>query len=196
MTKNKDKNEQLNVAVIIGSTREGRFGDKPALWISDLAKSAGMSVEVLDLRDYDMPFFAEDHSLGHDPKISDPTALKWANKIASKDAYIVVSPEYNHSTSGVLKNAMDYAYSEWNKKPIAFVAYGSVGGARAVEHLRAIAIELQMAPVRQAVHIVAPWFLVDENNQLKAGALEQYTESAKTMLEQLIWWGNALKNAR
>jgi NAD(P)H-dependent FMN reductase len=188
----------LKVKIILGSTRQGRFGDKPANWIVGLAKKhAELEVELLDLRDWKMPFYNEDHSLGSEPGVySDKVAEKWSKKIAEADAFIVVTPEYNHGYSAVLKNALDYAYTEWNNKPIAFVAYGSVGGARAVEQLRQVAVELQMAPIRNAVHIPAPWFMVDEKGDLKPGALDPFKDAAEGMITQLIWWGKALKEAR
>ena len=107
----------------------------------------------------------------------------------------MVSPEYNHSTSGALKNAIDAVYSEWNNKVVGFVSYGSLGGGRAVEHLRGIAAEVQMADVRTAVHIMAPWALTDENG-LKAGVLDSYAQSAGTMLDQIAKWGQAFKGMR
>jgi NAD(P)H-dependent FMN reductase len=117
-------------------------------------------------------------------------------KIASLDGYIIVTPEYNRSTSAVLKNALDHIYGEFTNKPVAFISYGSVGGARAVEQLRLMAIELQMAPIRNSVHIMAPWFLRNEDGSLKAGALDEYRKSGEGMLEQLAWWAKALTVAR
>jgi len=191
----------LKISVIIGSTRPNRFSDKPAHWIAEEAKKLeGVEVEVLDLRDYKMPFYDEPVSPSgiKDGAYADEIVRKWAEKIKAADAYIIVSPEYNHSTSAVLKNALDHVYSEWNNKAVSFVSYGSVGGARAVEHLRQIAVELHMASTRQAVHIPgsvvfpiafggAPWTAEIEAS-LK--------ESADIMLKQLVWWGKALKNAR
>ncbi|MBU6426757.1 NAD(P)H-dependent oxidoreductase [Patescibacteria group bacterium] len=190
---NKNK-EILKIAIIIGSTRPGRFGDKPAKWIYEEAKRTdGVEAELLDLRDYPMPFYAEDHSFSMNPAVSDQTAEKWQAKIGAADAFVIVTPEYNHGPSAVLKNALDYAYREWNDKPVAFVAYGSVGGARAVEQLRLVAIELQMAPIRNAVHIPAPWFLVDGKGDLKPNALDPFKDAAKNMLEQLVRWGRVMK---
>src|SRR5690606_36264894 len=140
--------------VIVGSTRPGRFGDKPAEWIAERAKATGaFEVELLDLRDYKLPVCDEQTSPAYAPSQADG-AKAWQDKIASLDGFIVTAAEYNRGPTAVLKNALDYAYNEWNRKPIGFVGYGGVGGARAVEQLRLIAIELQMAPVRAAVHIV------------------------------------------
>ena len=190
--------DTLNVKVIIGSTRPGRFGDKPAAWVAELAKQqVGFEVEVLDVRDYPMPFFNEPVSLSSSGgKVSYPEAIAWAKKIGEADAFVIMAPEYNHGYPAVLKNALDYAYAEWNNKPVGFVGYGSVGGARSVEQLRLVVAELQMASVRTSVHIMAPWTLSDEQGNLSAGALDQYAQSAQSMLEQLGRWGRALKVAR
>jgi NAD(P)H-dependent FMN reductase len=188
--------DKLKIQIIMGSTRQGRFGEQPAKWIYELArKRENLDVELLDLRDYPMPFFDEAVSpaMANPMQYTNEVAEKWVNKIAEADGYIFVTPEYNHGYSAVLKNAIDYAYREWNKKPVGFVAYGSVGGARAVEQLRQVVAELQMASMRTSVHIVAPWNLLNENGKLKT---EQFDSSANTMLDQLIWWGRALKEAR
>ena len=191
-------NQPLNIKVIIGSIREGRFGDKPAAWIlEELKKREGITAELLDLRDYPMPFFAEaktPSSLAE--PYANPVVQKWTAKIAEGDAFIMVTPEYNHGYPAALKNAIDYVYKEWNRKAVAFVGYGGVGGARAVEQLREVAVELQMAPVRAAVHIPAPWFLVDEKGALKPGALDPFQAAATSTVDQLIWWAQALKTAR
>ena len=191
-------NNNLSIKVIVGSTREGRFGDKAAAWVeNELNKHEGLAVEIVDLRDYEMPFFdnAISPSFIKEPYTNE-AVKRFTQKIEESSTFIVVTPEYNHGTSGVLKNAFDWVSREWNEKPIAFVSYGSVGGARAVEQLRLTAIELQMAPIRQAVHIPQHWTLLDEKGNLKEGALESFTKSAEAMLVQLIWWTRALKNAR
>lgn len=190
--------DKLNIKIILGSIRENRFGDKPTQWINDIAKTMPeISVEILDLKDYQLPIFAENISPAY---VKGEYSIKgvniWAKKIAEADGFIIVTPEYNHGYSSALKNNIDYLYKEWNKKPVAFVAYGSAGGARAVEQLRQVAIELQMAPIRNAVHINAPWNLVEPSGDLKIKALDEYADSAKNMLDQLIWWTKALKNAR
>lgn len=189
----------LSIKVIIGSTREGRFGDKAAAWIADeLKKEADVSVETLDLRDYDMPFFNQAETPSYKTKpYENETVARFTQKIAEGDAYVIVTPEYNHSTSGVLKNALDWVYPEWNRKPVGFVGYGSVGGARAIEQLRLMAIELQMAPVREAVHMLGNEYYPVLFGQAPAAELfERHTEKAKIMIDQLIWFGKALKAAR
>ncbi|KKU81143.1 MAG: NADPH-dependent FMN reductase [Parcubacteria group bacterium GW2011_GWA2_47_8] len=191
-------NQKLNIKVIVGSTREARFSDKAAAWIiGEIGKQKEIEVEALDLRDYDMPFYNEPVSPSYKQEpFKNEAVVRFTKKIAEGDAFVVVTPEYNHGTSGVLKNALDWVYPEWNNKPVAFVSYGSVSGARAVEQLRLNAIELQMAPIRQAVHIPQHWTLLDEKGNLKEGALESFTKSAEAMLAQLIWWTKALKKAR
>ena len=121
---------------------------------------------------------------------------RWAEKIAEADGFIIVTPEYNHGYPSNLKNNIDSIYKEWNKKPVCFVAYGSTGGARVVQQLRGVAIELQMAPIRPSVHIMSPWHLVDADGALKSGALDSYLSSAQNMLNELIWWTNALLEAK
>jgi NAD(P)H-dependent FMN reductase len=189
----------VNIKVIVGSTREGRFSDKTAAWIAaEMGAHADVQVEILDLRDYDMPFFNEavSPSFKQAPYTNEAVA-RFTKKIADGDAYIMVTPEYNHSTSGVLKNALDWVYQEWNNKPVAFVSYGSVGGARAVEHLRLIAVELQMAPIRAAVHIPGEHYFPVLFGKASADDLfATLTHQADTMTTQLLWWTNALKEAR
>ncbi|MEX0869997.1 MAG: NAD(P)H-dependent oxidoreductase [Candidatus Spechtbacterales bacterium] len=188
----------MKVQVIIGSTRKNRFGDKPANWICDLAtQKNGIEAELLDLRDYPMPFFNDSASPASSKEgPEDDSAKKWVEKISEADAYIIVTPEYNHGYPAVLKNALDYAYFEWNKKPVGFVSYGNTGGARAVQQLRQVVIELGMAPIRRSVLIRDPWDLKDKNGELKEGALDPYNETADKFLEQLMWWGSALKQTR
>src|SRR3990167_10989678 len=191
-------NTPLNIKVIAGSTREGRFSDKAAVWIAEeISKQEGVAVEVLDLRNYDMPFFNEpmSPSFKQEPYKNEAVA-RFTKKIEEGDAFIIVTPEYNRGTSGGLKNALDWVYPEWNNKPVGFVAYGSVGGARAVEQLRLVAVELQMTPVRNAVHINSHWMLLDEKGVLKTGALDPYQKAAEGLLNQLLWWARALKSAR
>ncbi|MBP9669233.1 MAG: NAD(P)H-dependent oxidoreductase [Candidatus Pacebacteria bacterium] len=189
----------LNIKVIIGSTREGRFGDKAAAWVTEhLAKQEGIVAETLDLRDYDMPLFNEPVSPAFkSAPFAHEAVARFTKKIAEADGYIIVTPEYNHSTSGALKNAMDWVYQEWNDKPVAFVAYGSVGGARAVEHLRLIAIELQMAPIREAVHLLGnDYFATVFGKSTPAELFAKYDEKADVMIQQLTKWTRGLKGMR
>ena len=183
------------IQVILGSTRHGRFGEQPARWIEEKAKEhAEFDVEFIDLRNYPLPFFDEPVSPSQpNMKYVSKEGESWAKKIGEADGYVWVTPEYNHGYPAVLKNAIDYVYKEWIKKPVAFVAYGSVGGARAVEQLRGVAAELQMTPVRSAVHINEYWNLLDEKGMLKTQGFEY---AATNMLDQLMWWTIALQEAR
>lgn len=192
-------NTSLNIKVIAGSTREGRFSDKAATWIAEkIRKQEGVSVETLDLRDYDMPFFNEPVSPSYKQEpYKNEAVARFTKKIEEGDAFVIVTPEYNHGTSGVLKNALDWVYQEWNNKPVAFVSYGSVGGARAIEHLRLVAVELQMAPIRNAVHIPGEQYFPVVFGKTQASDLfALQADKAEAMITQLLWWTRALKNAR
>lgn len=190
---------KARIAVIIGSTRETRFGTKPAEWIFNLAKQhPDFEVELVDLKDFGLPFFNEAASNLWMPS-KDPKAVAWQEKIGTFDGYIFVVAEYNRSVTGALKNALDQAYKEWGRKPAAYVGYGSVGGARAVEHLRLINVELQMVPTRSGVHIGGSDFYKIHpmaGNQPVSAIEEAIGPSAKTMLDELAWWAKATKTAR
>lgn len=192
-------NTSISIKVIAGSTREGRFSDKAAMWIAEeIKKQKGVAVEVLDLRDYNMPFFNEPVSPSYKQEpYKNEAVARFTKKIEEGDAFVIVTPEYNHGTSGVLKNALDWVYQEWNNKPVAFVSYGSVGGSRAIEQLRLNAIELQMAPIRSSVHIPGEQYFLVVFGKTKASELfALQTEKAETMITQLLWWARALKGAR
>ena len=184
------------LAVVIGSIRPNRFADHPAQWIAEIARQRGdFDVELVDLKDYPLPLFAEAAS----PAYAAPegsVAQGWRTKVAEFDAYVFTAAEYNRGPTAVLKNALDYVYSEWNNKPVAFVGYGGVGGARAVEQLRLNAVELQMAPIRTAVHIQVPVYLAVLKEGKKLGDFDFLNQNARDMLDQLAWWTNALKVAR
>lgn len=188
---------KLKIGIIIGSTRPGRFADTPAKWIHDLAgKRPEFEVELVDLRDYPMPFFEDATSPAYRPEQPNRHVLAWQEKVSSLDGYIVTVAEYNRGPTAVLKNALDYAYNEWNNKPIAFVGYGGVGASRAVEQLRLHAVELQMAPIRTAVHILLPDFLAVKGGEKKLDEIEHLNQGANAMLDQFTWWVKALKAAR
>lgn len=190
------------IAIILGSTRDARFAEKPAQWILDVAKreQPDFDYEIVDIRDYDLPFFNEVASNLWVPS-QDPNVIKWQKKIAEFDGYIFVTAEYNRSIPGSLKNALDQAYVEWNKKPAAIVGYGSVGAARAVEHLRTIAVELQMVPVRSAVHIAGSELMkvhpLGGNAETPISEIEPaILPGAKDMLNQLAWWVDVTRYGR
>ena len=184
---------KLKIQVIVGSVREGRFSLPIAHWVYAVARTcAGLDAELVDLADWPLPMFA----LATAPAMggySDPLQQRWAAKIGRADGYIMISPEYNHGTSAVLKNALDYLYAEWNRKPVAFVAHGNTGGARAVEHLRAIAIELRMAPLGEAVH------LFGVRDRVRGGRFEadpKDKQQLAKLFDSLTWWCGALQIAR
>lgn len=185
-----------NIAIIMSSTRAGRFADRPAHWIRDLAVARGdMAVELIDLRDFPMPFFDEPASNAWVPSRNEE-AVRWQHKVAQFDGYIFVTAEYNRGVPAVLKNALDYAYPEWNRKAAACLGYGSVGGARAIEQLRLNLIELQMAPTRAGVHIQGPDFFDALQNGRPLADIPFIEQNAVTMLDELHWWASALKVAR
>jgi NAD(P)H-dependent FMN reductase len=187
------------IAVIVGSTRPTRFADAPAQWILKQARARGdMEVELVDLRDHPLPFFAEKASNMWLPS-EDPEAVRWQKTVARYHGYIFVMAEYNHSITAALKNALDQAYKEWNRKPFTAIGYGSVGAARAIEHLRLIAVELQMVSTHAAVHIggsdiktVHPMFGNKPFAEIEAGLLP----STKTALDELVWWAKATMAAK
>ena len=185
------------IAVIIGSIRPTRFGDKPAKWIADLAKATGnFDVEIVDLADYPLPLFdaaASDFWMPTPNEI----AAKWQAKLNEFDGYIIVTAEYNRSVPGALKNAIDWAYKPFIKKAVAYVAYGSVGGARAVEHLRTIMNELQTVSVRHAVHIGGSDFMpIMMGQKTWDETAPNFVPYTKELLDNLAWWTNATRNAR
>jgi NAD(P)H-dependent FMN reductase len=180
------------IAIILGSTRPNRMGASVADWVHKQAASRPATYDLIDLRDVELPFLDEatPPSMG---KYEHEHTKEWAAKIDPYDGFVFVTPEYNHSTSAALKNALDYLYAEWNNKACAFVGYGSMGGARAVEHLRAITSELQLAHVRQqvALSIYQDW---EDFEDFKPEP--QNEEALGTLFEQLESWAEALKTVR
>lgn len=191
---------KLKIGVIISSTRATRFGEIPAKWILEKANERPeIEAELVDLRDFDLPFFDEVASNAWAPS-QNANAVKWQNKISEFDGYIFVVAEYNRAITGALKNAIDQAYTNWNKKAFGAVGYGTVGAARAIENLRTIGVELQMVSTRSAVHISgADFFAVHplgQQNRPMSDIEASIGTSANDMLDQLIWWGKATKAAR
>ena len=188
------------IAIIVSSTRPTRFADIPTAWIKAQAEARDdMDVEVVDLRDYPMPFFDEVASNAWAPT-QDPTAQKWQKKIAEFDGYIFVLAEYNRSVPGVLKNALDQAYVEWARKPFGAVSYGSMGGANSLGQLQNTGVELQMAPVRNNVRIGGGDFFKVHPGFGGSGNLSDIESSilpsAKALLDDIVWWAKATKAAR
>jgi len=187
------------IQLILGSTREGRFGEKAAGWaLARLAKREDLSVEPVDLRDYPMPFYEQQAPPAYGRREYPPEVARWAERVQDADGYLIVTAEYNHGYPAVLKNALDQVFPELNRKPVAFVGYGNTGGARAIEQLRLVCVELEMAPLRHAVHIL-PAVMVPA---MKAegpfdpevfASLDQRLDTAVT---DLVWWARALARAR
>lgn len=183
----------LKIAVILGSTRPGRNGKAVAEWVLTKAKErAGADYELIDLLDYPLPHLDEPMPPSRGAYAGEHTKA-WAAKIGQYDGFIFVTPEYNHSTSGVLKNAIDYLYAEWNNKAAAFVSYGSLGGTRAIEHLRAISSELQIAHVRQQLSFSV---FTDFENFKTFNPAAQHDAAASVLFDQLESWAGAMKTIR
>jgi NAD(P)H-dependent FMN reductase len=187
------------ISVIVGSIRQGRFSEKPALWIlQHLKNRSGIDASLLDLRDFPMPFFDQPvpPAAPGRPAYEHEMVKKWTAEIARSDGFVIVTPEYNYGPPAVLKNALDWVYPEWKRKAVAFVSYGSTAGARSVQQLRETAIELQLAPVRSSVHIPAATLWAHfQGGDVDAG-LAELEASAKVMIDDLLWWTVALKTAR
>lgn len=188
----------LKTQMIVGTTRDGRQGKMVADWfLAQVQKTQkDMQVELIDLAQWELPMFDEPVSPSfNNGNYKSEKGKAFANKIGEADAYIIVTAEYNHGYPASLKNAIDYAYYEWNKKPVGFISYGGIsGGIRAVEQLRLVAAELQMVSIREAVHIPFVWDEFDQNGKPKNP--ERLQGSLDKMIEQLGWWGNALRVAR
>jgi NAD(P)H-dependent FMN reductase len=181
------------IGIILGSTRPNRNGEQVATWVYDIAsRRSDAEFELVDLRDYPLPHLDEPlpPSMG---QYQNEHTRQWAAKVASFDGFVFVTPEYNHSMSGVLKNAIDFLYAEWNNKAVGFVSYGAVGGARAAEHLRLVAGELQMADVRQQVALS----LLTEFENFSVFKPGDYNRAAlDILLDQVIAWSGALAELR
>jgi NAD(P)H-dependent FMN reductase len=187
------------ISVIVGSTRQGRFSEKPARWILEhLKKRGGVEARLLDLRDFPMPFFDQAVPPAMPGRAPYPHEVvqRWTAEIAAADGFIFVTPEYNYGPSAVLKNAIDWVYPEWNRKAAAFVSYGSAMGARGVQQLRETMIEVQIAPVRSSVHIPVPTLWAHYQGGDVDKGLAELEAPARTMLDDLLWWTDALKIAR
>jgi NAD(P)H-dependent FMN reductase len=181
------------IAIILGSTRPGRNGEAVAKWVLDIAKQrSDAEFELVDIADYNLPHLDEavPPAAG---QYSQPHTFPWAEKIGSFDGYVFVTPEYNHSTSGALKNAIDFLFAEWNDKAAGFVSYGSAGGTRAVEHLRLVMAELKVATVRAQVALS---LMTDFKNYSEFTPAEYHVAAVNTMLDQVVSWSNALSTTR
>jgi NAD(P)H-dependent FMN reductase len=183
----------VKIGIILGSTRPNRNGEAVAHWVNELASRRNdAEFELVDIKDFNLPLLDEPvpPSMGH---YSKEHTKAWAAKVSSFDGFVFVTPEYNHSTSGALKNAIDFLYAEWNNKAAAFVSYGSAGGVRAVEHLRLIMAELQIADVRNQVFLSLHSDFEDFST-FRPQPHHEKTVSA--MLDQIIAWSGAFKILR
>ncbi len=182
----------VNIAVIVGSTRPGRKAPAVANWVLDIAGLRADAVfELVDIADFNLPLLDEPvpPSMG---RYSQPHTKAWAARIARFDGFVFVTPEYNHGTSGALKNAIDFLYKEWNNKAAGFVGYGSVGGARAIESLRLVMGELMVADVRAQVMLS----LFTDFDGDRPNPAERQTQAVDAMLDQVVAWSRALKTVR
>jgi NAD(P)H-dependent FMN reductase len=183
----------IRIAILTGSTRPGRVNEAVARWVYDIAKRrTDAEFELVDIAEYNLPLLDEPRPPSSG-QYSQVHTKRWADKIGSFDAFVFVAPEYNHGISGALKNAIDFLYREWNNKAAGFVSYGSVGGARAVEHLRLVMGELMVADVRAQVMLS---LFTDFENFTQFQPDPRHEKEVGTMLDQVISWGTALKSVR
>ncbi|WP_271892851.1 NADPH-dependent FMN reductase [Candidatus Phyllobacterium onerii] len=182
---------KAKIGIIVGSTRIGRFAEFPAKWIAEIAgRRDDIEIEILDLLDYPMHFFGEERT----STAQTETAERWKKKLREFDGFVVTVAEYNHGPTAVLKNAIDLG--EFIHKPVGFVGYGGVGGARAIEHLRLVFVEMSAASVKTGIHISFPEYLTVVKGEKKLADYEHLNEAANNQLNQLVLWANALKTAR
>ncbi|GAC1370534.1 MAG: NAD(P)H-dependent oxidoreductase [Candidatus Saccharimonadales bacterium] len=190
----------MKLQVIIGSTRPGRITERMAKWAAaEAEKFDSTEVEIVDLADYDMPLFDEAISPRYNPnRTPRPVVAKFLDKLAEADGYVIVTPEYNHSIPGVLKNAFDYVTDQLAKKPVAIFSHGTVGGARAAEHLKGIISEAGTVSVPQAVAMHGASELLDESGAFVGDTSNPYgvDKSALKVLIELVWWAETLKAGR
>ena len=184
------------IGIILSTTRDTRFADRPAQWVLDMAQARrDAEYEIVDLRDYPLPFFDAVASPRFVPQTHE-VALSFGRKMAELDGYIFITAEYNRAIPGVLKNALDHIYEEPARKPAAFVGYGAVGGARAVEQLRLIAVELSMVPMKSGVHINMEPLLGMLRGGKDFADYDYLAPTVTTMLDELAWYTAVLKVGR
>lgn len=183
----------IRIAIIVGSTRPHRNGEAVAKWVHEVSKKrSDAEFELLDIKDFNLPLLDEPMPpvMG---QYSKPHTKAWAAKIDGFDGYVFVTPEYNHGIPGALKNAIDFLFAEWNNKAAGFVSYGGVSGVRAVEQLRLVLAEVQMATIRNQV--LLSMFADFENfSVFKPGPTKE--QSVNDMLDQLVAWSGALTTLR
>lgn len=185
----------IKLKILTGSTRPGRFNIQPATWITEIAKKrTDISVEMIDVQELNLPFLDEPMPpLMH--QYSKDHTKAWSKQVAEADAFIFVTPEYNHSYSPALKNALDYLYHEWTYKPVAYVSYGSLaGGSRAVEHLRGVAGEMKMFDLKEQILLPNYWGNMSSEGQYQFTADQE--KEAVAMIDSLVFWAEQMKTAR
>jgi len=186
----------LSVGIIVASVREGRRGEAFGKWIRELfAKRPNIHPELLDLKEWPLPAYGSPDPPTVVEKSYEAGTLgrRWADQITALDGFVIVTPEYSHGYPGALKNALDHRYAAWNYKPVAFVSYGGfAAGARAVEQLRQVAIELRMVPIRDEVNLRLIGLAVDDHAWPND---ELYSKRAAAMIDELLWWARIMKEA-
>ncbi len=184
---------ELKIGVIVGTTRPNRISRKIADWFMETMKDQkGLQFKIIDLAEVNLPMYDEPMSpiMG---KYENEHSKQWSKTISQYDGFVLVTAEYNYAYPASLKNAIDYLYHEWVRKPVAYVSYGTLGGARAVEQLRQVAVATEMAPLKASLAIREPWNAFDDDDQLREGYL---AGSPEAFADNLRWWGQALKVAR
>jgi NAD(P)H-dependent FMN reductase len=193
------ENTTIRIKIIIGSTRSNRFSEKPAQWIYEEAKKrADVSVELLDLRDYPMPFLEPRVPAARESEHANGIIKTWSEKIKDGDAFIIVTPEYNYGYPAVLKNALDSVFQEWNKKPVGFISYGRAGGVHSVEQLKQVVTQLQMVPIKNAINISDQMHraLTKEKVPINMEVFRMLRDPVQVFLNELIQAAKELKTTR
>jgi NAD(P)H-dependent FMN reductase len=188
-----------NIQVITGTTRQGRFSEKVATWVLEYLTARGdFAVELLDLRDYPLAFFDQAPPAYTLRDYPNEDIARLGRKLDQADGFVMLTAEYNHGYPAVLKNAMDHTFVEWRRKPVAFVGWGNVGGARAIEQLRQVAVEFEMAPLRHAVHVLPDLMMAarQASEPLDTTVFAPLETKLKTLADDLAWWTSALAAAR
>jgi NAD(P)H-dependent FMN reductase len=189
----------VQIQVVTGTTRAGRFSERVSAWVAGyLASHSDVGVEVVDLRDYPLPFFDGLPPARTPREYATEEVARLGRTLDRADAYVLLTGEYNHGYPAVLKNAMDWTFVEWRRKPVAFVGWGNVGGARAIEQLRQVVVEFEMAPLRHAVHILPAVLLAarEAADPTDVSAFAELEPRLKLLTDDLLWWSHALRAAR
>lgn len=186
------------IQVIMGTTRTGRFGERVAPWVLKRLQDYGFEVELVDLRDYPLPFFDQKPPSVTKRNYPNEDVARLGRKLDEAEGFVILTGEYNHGYPAVLKNAIDHTFVEWQRKPVAFVGWGGVGGARAIEQLRMVAVELEMAPVRHAVHILPEIIrpAMQSKDPSDFSVFEPIEPKLQALAEGLAWWAQTLSKGR